>query len=179
VPEPDEHASLAHMLGEQWPNFAAYVVSFLTIGVIWINHHAMLRRLQRVDQSILMLNIVLLMSIVVLPFTTALMARYINEAHGATLAGLVYGGSFTVMSALFIVMQRHVLVNRVHMLHESLTPQLRQTILRRNVIGIFPYVVATAGALVSPYVTLGISALLAIYFGLPIASPDTLESAQS
>src|SRR6059058_6230283 len=69
VPGAGSAASLAHQLGEQWPSYAAYVVSFLTIGIIWINHHAMLRRVVGVDHTIVMLNIVLLMTIVVLPFS--------------------------------------------------------------------------------------------------------------
>ena len=75
VPPSEGSESLAHALLQQWPRYAAYVVSFLTIGIIWINHHAMLRRLTGVDHSILMLNLVLLMSIVALPFTTSLLAE--------------------------------------------------------------------------------------------------------
>jgi uncharacterized membrane protein len=53
VPDPAGPGSLAYRLGEQWPNCAAYIVSFVTIGIIWINHHAMLRRLVTVDHTIL------------------------------------------------------------------------------------------------------------------------------
>src|SRR5947208_9776517 len=69
VPEPGAGASLAHRLAQQWPSYAAYVVSFLTIGIIWINHSAMLRRLASVDHSVLFLNLMLLLTIGVLPFT--------------------------------------------------------------------------------------------------------------
>ena len=44
VPDPTATASLAAALGDQWPSYVAYAVSFLTIGIIWINHHAMIRR---------------------------------------------------------------------------------------------------------------------------------------
>src|SRR3979411_2375690 len=109
VPDPAGSASLAHRLGEQWPNYAAYVVSFLTIGIIWINHHALLQRLVRVDHAILVLNLLLLLTIGVLPFSTALMNRYLDAAHGANFAAVVYGGSFLLMSLAFVAMQRHVL----------------------------------------------------------------------
>ena len=52
MPKPEAPGSLAHKLWEQWPSYAAYVVSFVTIGVIWINHHAMLRRVQTVDHTV-------------------------------------------------------------------------------------------------------------------------------
>ena len=45
VPPIEASGSLAHALAQQWPRYAAYVVSFVTIGIIWINHHAMLRRM--------------------------------------------------------------------------------------------------------------------------------------
>src|ERR1700716_3602291 len=105
VPEPGGSASLAHRLGEQWPNYAAYVVSFLTIGIIWINHHALLQRLVGVDHAILMLNLLLLLTIGVLPFSTALMAEYLNASHGENLAAVIYGGSFLLMSLAVFAMQ--------------------------------------------------------------------------
>ena len=59
-------ATTAH----QWPHYAAYVVSFVTIGIIWINHHVMVGRLREADRAILLLNLLLLLSIGVLPFAT-------------------------------------------------------------------------------------------------------------
>lgn len=38
--EPTGHGSLLHQLGQTYPAYAAYVVSFVVIGVIWVNHHA-------------------------------------------------------------------------------------------------------------------------------------------
>ncbi len=70
VPESHAHQSLAYALGQEWPDYVAYVVSFVTIGIIWINHHAMLSRLVTADHPILILNLLLLMSIGVLPFAT-------------------------------------------------------------------------------------------------------------
>src|ERR1700735_2990868 len=65
VPEGKPHHSLGHALLGNWPQYAAYVVSFLTIGIIWINHHAMISRLRAADHPILILNLLLLMSIAV------------------------------------------------------------------------------------------------------------------
>ncbi len=179
VPEPEEGVSLAHRLGDQWPSYAAYVVSFLTIGVIWINHHATLRRLRSVDRSILIVNVIVLMTIVVLPFTTALMARYLLEDAGNHLAALVYGGSLMVMSVVFLAMNWHLLSRRAHLLIDDVSPAYRRTVMRRNVFGVAPYLPATLGALISPYITLAISAALAVYFLLPSTTPDTSPSASS
>jgi uncharacterized membrane protein len=101
VPSTSADGSLAHRLGMQWPSYVAYIVSFLTIGIIWINHHAMLRRIVGVDHAILVLNLLLLMTICVLPFSTSLMATYLREPHGENLAAAVWAGSFLLMSVAF------------------------------------------------------------------------------
>ncbi len=86
VPNPNAHPhrSLLFELGTHWPDYAAYAVSFVTIGIIWINHHAMINRLRDADYTILILNLLLLMSIGILPFATDLMATYLRDASGRT-----------------------------------------------------------------------------------------------
>jgi TMEM175 potassium channel family protein len=177
VPEPTEAASLAHQLGERWPNYVAYVISFVTIGIIWINHHAMLRRISGVDHTILVLNLLLLLTIGVLPFSTALMARYLTESHGEHLAAAVWAGSFLVMALAFFVMQRHLLIAKAHLVHERLGPAVRRWVLRRNALGLLPYAIATLGAIVSPYLTLAICGLVAGFYALPATTGDASELA--
>ncbi len=172
VPDPAGAGTLAHRLGEQWPNYAAYVVSFLTIGIIWINHHAMLRRLVGVDHAILMFNLVLLLTIGVLPFTTALMAGYLKVAHGQHLAAVIYAGSFLVMSLAFFAMHRHLLLAKAHLLEERLTPDVRRMVLRRNAVGLLPYGVAALAGIVNAYVTLAICGLIAVFYALPGTTAD-------
>jgi uncharacterized membrane protein len=170
VPDPESTASLAHALGEQWPSYVAYVVSFLTIGIIWINHHVMIRRLRAIDHGIMVWNLLLLLSVGVLPFTTALLAAYLREGQGSELAAAVYGGSLLAMSLIFAATNRHILFARAVLLSEDLGAAQRRTILARGVAGLVPYLVATALAPVSSYLTLGICAAVAAFYALPIAS---------
>ncbi len=86
--------------------YAAYVTSFLTIGIIWINHHVMIRRLREPDHMILFLNLLLLMSIAVLPFATSLMAAYLRESSGQHLAAAIYSGSLLLMAVCFAALNR-------------------------------------------------------------------------
>jgi uncharacterized membrane protein len=171
VPAPGG-ASLARKLGEQWPSYVGYVVSFLTIGIIWTNHHAMLRRLRAVDHSVLVLNLLLLMSIGALPFTTALFAEYLRASGGEHLAAAIYSGSFLVMSFFFYTLQRHILYSRRHLMLDTISEHDLAVIDRRNRFGLVPYAIATALAVLSPYVTLAICALLAAYYGLPARTDD-------
>jgi uncharacterized membrane protein len=100
VPNPGGPNTLAHELASNWPNYAAYVVSFLTIGIIWIHHHMMIGWLREADHTILILNLLLLMSVGVLPFAASLMSTYLKEASGQHLAAAIYSGSFLLMSIL-------------------------------------------------------------------------------
>lgn len=164
VPQDSHH--LASDLGHHWPEYAAYVISFLTIGIIWINHHAMISRLREADHTILILNLVLLMTIAVLPFATELIATYRRQA----VAAAVYSGSFMLMAIVFSALNRQVLIVRADLLAETLPLEQRRQILHRAATGVLPYVLATALAFVSTYLTLGICAALALYYATPVAS---------
>jgi uncharacterized membrane protein len=162
--------SLARELIHHWPVYAAYVTSFLTIGIIWINHHVMIGRLREADRTILFLNLLLLMSIAALPFATSLMAAYLREENGQHLAAAVYGGAFLVMGVFFAALNTHILLAKHHRLARPLSIERRRQILSRSVAGVIPYAIATALAAVSSYATLAICAGLALFYALPIGS---------
>jgi uncharacterized membrane protein len=176
VPAERPGETLLHALLQDWPHYAAYVVSFMTIGIIWINHHAMISRLAQADHSILILNLLLLMSIVLLPFTTELVAGYLRASSGESLAAGIYGGSLLLMSLFFSALNRHILLARAHMMRVDVPLEERQRVLSRSIAGLIPYLVATMLAVISPYVTLAICAGVAVFYSLPIASGGTQAS---
>jgi uncharacterized membrane protein len=161
--------NLGRELGRQWPEYAAYVTSFLTVGIIWINHHVMIGRLRAVDHGVMFLNLLLLMSVVLIPFATRLMAVYLKLSHGEHLAAAVYGGSLLTMGVLFGSLNRYILGRR-ELLAVEVSGEQRRRILARGIGGITPYILATALAPVSPYVTLAITAAVAVFYALPLAS---------
>jgi uncharacterized membrane protein len=169
VPKPPQ-LDLGSTLLRQWPEYAAYAISFLTIGIIWINHHAMIGRLREVDHGILFLNLLLLFWIVVLPFATNLMASYLREQHGENLAAAVYAGSLLFMALTFALLNHHLLVRKAHLLTVEMSEEQRRTLLARTRTGLIPYAVATPVALLSPDITLGICGAIAVFYALPRAS---------
>ena len=169
VPASDT-GSLGHELARQWPQYAAYVVSFATIGIIWVNHHWMISRLARTDRTILLLNLLLLMFIGLLPFGTSLMAEYLRAEQGQSLAAAIYSGLLLLMSIAFSTLNHHILFRKSHLLSEEIPEGRRRQILFRSVVGLLPYVVATALAPVSADITLILCAAVAIFYTLPIAS---------
>ena len=95
MPDPGTTADLAQQLGSQWPSYVAYGVSFLTIGIIWINHHAMLRRIKTIDHEILILNLLLLLCVGLLPVHHRPDGGVPEGVEGETLAAAIYAGSFS------------------------------------------------------------------------------------
>jgi uncharacterized membrane protein len=172
VPSPSAHG-LGHELGREWPAYDAYATSFITIGIIWINHHIVIGRLREADHAILILNLVLLMTIGLLPFATDLLSSYLTRSHGQHLAAAVYGGAFLAMSIAFAVFNWHILMRKTHLLHTQLPEEERRRILGRFVTGLAPYAIATALAFVSQYATLAICAAIAAFYALPVASGVT------
>jgi uncharacterized membrane protein len=172
VPPPGS-GELGHELLKEWPSYVAYIITFITIGIIWINHHAAFSRLRAVDHSILMWNLLLLLTVSVLPFTTALMAEYLKEGSGERLAAAVYGGSLLVMGAVFVMVNRQILLNRPQLLKQKMAPETARRLLYFAALGQIPYVLAVALAFVSPYITLAICGLTAVYYSLPLATRGT------
>jgi uncharacterized membrane protein len=157
-----------------WPNYVAYVTSFITIGIIWINHHVMINRLRETDHGILVLNLLLLLSIAVLPFATSLMATYLRQSSGQHLAAAIYGGALLVMSVIFTALNRRILLVRPELLEPELPAELRRRNWVRSATGLLPYLMATAVAPLSSYATLIICVAIAAFYALPLASSGSV-----
>ena len=99
------YGSLAHQLGHAWPSFVAYVISFFTVGIIWVNHHALVSNIVGVDRVLLFLNLLLLLFVVMVPFATGTVAEYLARGgFDSRVAVAVYGAVLTGMSLGFASM---------------------------------------------------------------------------
>jgi uncharacterized membrane protein len=103
--------SLGTQLLDLWPAYLAYVTSFVTIGIIWMNHHHTVSLLGRTDRTMLFINNLLLLSVAFLPFPTGLVGTYLR-AGGEQAATLAYAGTLVVMAALHLVWWLYARVNR-------------------------------------------------------------------
>jgi uncharacterized membrane protein len=92
-----------HLIDQlHWAAFAGYLVSFLTIGIIWVNHHVLVRQITTVDRTLLFVNLMLLLFVVLIPFGTATATDYLPQnTTDARLAMVLYAGIFLGMSAGF------------------------------------------------------------------------------
>ena len=103
APPHEPGVSLASALWDQWPSYVAYVVSFMQIGVIWLNHHRMFQTVRAVDGTLLLLNLLLLMWVALIPFPTAVVADYLQDGgSAATTAMALYGGVMLLTAISFV-----------------------------------------------------------------------------
>jgi len=162
---------LGNFLGTQWPSYVAYVISFLSIGVCWVNHHSILDRAEMVDRNLLFTNLGLLLGIVSIPFTTSLGATWFNQGSSAKLAVGIYCANWVYVSGFFLLTIRH-LMDHEH-LSSSATGVTLKSLLRKGFIGIISYIVATLCALAYPVIAFLICLVLATYYVFGVAEEVT------
>ncbi len=166
VPPVDEvpQGKLLEILGRDWPSYVAYLAAFLTIGVIWLNHHALVDVIARFDRRLQWLNLMLLLGVVTLPFSTALMAEFVAEGGpDAALATALYGALALVMALPWTFIWRH-LHDRPDLLEPGYDEEFADVALRRNFAGPLVYGAAAAIALAAPIVALALYVGIALFF---------------
>jgi uncharacterized membrane protein len=157
-------APLAQELVRIWPSYAAYAVSFLTIGIIWVNHHTVMGQIGRVDRFFLFLNLLFLMFVAFIPFPTRLLAEYINS-DSATAAAVSYGVTLTMTAIWFNLLWRYAATDR-RLLRQDADEKLVQGIGRSYFPGPFIYLAATLVGFVSPLASAGLYGAIAIFYVL-------------
>ena len=83
----------------QWPGFTAFLLSFLFIGIMWINHHRLFTHVRRSDDMLLLSNLLLLLGVVGIPYPTLVMAQAVSKG-GFRDAALLYNGSYLAIALL-------------------------------------------------------------------------------
>lgn len=158
-----DRQSLAGQIGAHWPAFAAYVISFATIGIIWVNHHSLFKNFAEIDRVLLFLNLLLLFFVVSIPFATATIAAYLRRGGpDASLAAAIFQGVFVGMALSFAGMFWSA-VRKDHMRITFTREAGRQATIRFG-LGCVPYVLAMGVAFLSATASLAITGLVAIYY---------------
>jgi len=164
VPAPGPgHPSLLAQLGDRWPAFVAYLISFFTVGIIWVNHHARVADIAKVDRTLLFLNLILLLFVVAIPFATSTMAEYLTAGgDDARYSMVLYAGVFQGMGLAFAAIFEWSL--KEGRLHHPIPMELRPLVRLRFSIGAVAYVAAIIMAFFSPLISLTIIGLVAVYY---------------
>ena len=109
---------------DEWPSYLAYTTSFFTIAGLWAAHHALFRRLETADGTIMRLNILLLWVVAFLPFPTTLTAEALSREGDAPerTAVLFYGATLLVIAVVITVMTIYT-ARRPEVLKEGVTTE--------------------------------------------------------
>ena len=162
VPHLEEPGELGQAILDLWPSYIAYATSFLTIGIMWINHHSVFRQLGEIDHRFLFLNLGLLMCISFVPFPTTLLADYAWGGDG-TSAALAYGITLTITAIFFNLLWRYAAWNR-RLVRADADAQEIDGISRAYLPGPFIYGLATVVAFLSPEASAALYLAIAAFY---------------
>ncbi len=156
-------AHFVHRLVEGWPSYAAYVVSFATIAVIWIEHHGMMSAVRFVNRRLLERTLLFLLFVSIIPWPTSLLAEHIRAGGDpARAVALLYAVTMLLMGLSMAFGWRYLASH-----DELVVPAARPAMsggARRAVLGALAYLPAIVFALLVPPVSLAIDAGIAVYF---------------
>jgi uncharacterized membrane protein len=159
---PEGAGDLGHQLLEAWPAYVGYAVSFLTIGIIWVNHHTVMSLVERADRRFLFVTVMFLMCVAFIPFPTRLLAEHLRE-DGARAAALLYGITLTATAVMFSVLWFSAAIGR-RLLRPDADPRTVSGITRSYLPGPWIYLGATLVALASPIASAILYAAIALFY---------------
>jgi uncharacterized membrane protein len=159
--------TLTEALSGQWPSYLAFVTSFLTILIMWINHHRLFTHIGRSDDRLLFYNGLLLLGVVLVPFPTALIADYLGHP-GQRTAAMVYNGTFIAIAICFNLLWRSA-SKHGRLLRDDHDREAVQHITDSYRYGPVSYIAALGLAFVSVTASVLLNLALAVYYALPSA----------
>ena len=171
---------LLRALGHEWPAYLAYLTAFVTIAIMWLNHHALFDKIARIDRPLAWTNLVLLLTVSVLPFPTAVVADYVQAGGlNAKVAVAAYGFVSMVNGVSWMVAWDHLSCNP-QLLNAPFDGPYALLERRRAAVGVATYAVATAIAWLVPVVALLLYLGMAVFyaatsFGSPTPVRDDLS----
>ncbi|WP_049564093.1 TMEM175 family protein [Streptomyces sp. SBT349] len=159
---------LLSALVHQWPAYLAFAVSFVYVGVIWLNHHSLLRRVRKMDVGLRWINLGILLGAVIVPFPTATLAEALAEGggHDERVAVVLYALAAAIMGGpwwgVFTYLRRHP-----HLLEPTVTTSYLRAQRIRPLTGVVLYAVCGSSAwFITPWLGLVCVIVVILYHGL-------------
>jgi uncharacterized membrane protein len=158
-----ERGSLTHQLLHLWPSYGAYAISFITIGIMWVNHHAVFEQIDRINRTFLVINVFFLMVIAFIPFPTHVLAAHLQ--HDARPAAFFYGLTNVAMAAGYACLWFYA-AKGGRLISPAADSRMVSGISRAFRPGIPIYTLATLSALISAWLAVGLFAAIALFYVL-------------
>jgi uncharacterized membrane protein len=178
VPPLDSTTPIPEYVVRQWPFFLAYAVSFLSILVMWANHHGIFNLVIRTDRVLILLNGVLLMLITFFDYPTAIVGAALRDGAYQQFAALFYTGTLLVLTFVYNLFWRYIAAHP-RLVDQHVSPATIQRITREYRFGPVFYLIAFGLAYINALAGILATLLLAIYFGLTARIAPIHSSASS
>jgi uncharacterized membrane protein len=168
IPARDETLSSGRLLydslldGYRWLSLVTYVLSFVTVLVMWINHHYLFQFVARIDRFFVLVNGLLLLLVVFVNYPTALVANFVGT-KGGEYAAAAYNATFVLVALCYNAMWFRIVGHR-RLLVADADPEEVASFTRQYIFGGPLYLVALALAFVNPGLSIALDAALALYF---------------
>ena len=169
VPHVTGDESLSEALGDLWPSYGAYVLSFVMIGIYWVNHHSLFRLFVRTDHFFLMLNVFFLMAIAFLPFPTAVLGEYLNDSAQRDTAVRLYALGLLIPAFGWIVVWLYA--NARGLVDERLAPEYVRFLTVQYLLSNVLYAGALMLSFLDAWVALALVTGLTLLYMLPPRRP--------
>ena len=170
VPHVTGDESLSEALGDLWPSYGAYVLSFVMIGIYWANHHSFFRLFVRTDHFFLMLNVFFLMAIAFLPFPTAVLGEYLDDSSQRDTAVRLYALGLLLPATSWLAMWLYA--NARGLVDERLAPEYVRFLTVQYLLSTVLYAGALMLSFLDPLVALVIVVGLTLLYLLPPRRPQ-------
>lgn len=166
-----EDKKLWLLVGSEWPMLAAYITSFATIGIMWINHHRLFKKIRHTDTGLLLINLLLLLLIVFIPVPTALLAEYLTRLDQHT-AAIIYSGTFFLMACCFNLLWSYASYHN-RLLGKETDIHAVKAISQQYRFGPLFYLIAFGIAWINTLICIIFCFILALFFALPAHLPHS------
>jgi uncharacterized membrane protein len=157
---------LLRALNHEWPAYLAYITAFLTIAIMWLNHHALFDKITEVDKSLAWTNLALLFTISVLPFPTSVVAQYLRAGGTDAKVAVSFYGLLSMLNGFAWLGSWVHLARYPQLLCSPYDAAYARRERRRTALGVTTYAVATAIAWVVPMLALLLFLATAIFYAV-------------
>jgi TMEM175 potassium channel family protein len=161
IPSAVQPGQLGSALLKLWPSYLAFLTSFATIGIMWMNHHRLFNLINRIDDGLIGLNTLVLLGVTWVPFPTAILAQHLLGPD-QYISAAFYSGSYIIIAIMFNFLWRYAVTKQLVVDHVNV-----ESISRQYLLGPVFYLTALIIGLINATACLIFTAAVAIYYALP------------